>query len=247
MTTKNWWTRVKEWSQNRESEMGATELPADLVLDSPLKAPAEEAKDGEGEATGPLARWMQRRQTAAQLETGLEQLVQGNERLASALEKFTQAAELNARKFDELARNQERFGDLFDRQSKAQEQTLAEIQRLTAVADRFAAALEAVPKSTREQAERLSAIEEHLQSEGQTDRALLASMDTLGRHVAAMARQAETRPAVNPDEVVQILIRQVQPLVDVTREQIRWSKWIAALLAAIGLGLGGILVVLLLT
>jgi ABC-type transporter Mla subunit MlaD len=240
MTTRNWWTRVREWGQTRDADAKADAPPEELLLEPSAKEPPEEAKSEESEGTGPLARWMQRRQSAAQLEAGLEQLVQGNDRLAGALEKFTQAAEQNARKLDAINENQDRFVTMLDRHGKLLEQMVAEVQRLTAVADRFSAALEAVPKSTREQSEKLGAIEDQLQSGSQTDQALLQSMDTLGRHVAALVRHAESQPATHPDEGIRELIRHVQPLAELAAEQNRTARRTFVLAAIIALVVTGL-------
>jgi chromosome segregation ATPase len=167
---------------------------------------------------------MQRRQLTGQLENYIEELTKTNEKLVTAVEKLAGASESQGQRFDQMAQNQDRFVSVFDRQGKVMSDLLAEMQRMTNASDHLIVALEALPKSSREQGEKLSAIEDQLQSDGQTDRALLTSLDSLGRHVAAMARYAETQQT-NREELIKGFSRQLEPLAELLQAQNRFARW----------------------
>ena len=218
---QDWWKRVKDRLQSRPAAPG-TEAPSDDLWVEPdlNKDPAVAT---EPETPGALGRWIQRRHLALQAEQFAEQLNQTNEKLLAAVEKLHQASQDGNARLQDLIRNQDQFIGIIDRHGKAIEQMGMEMQRLTAAADQLTAALEALPKSSREQAEKLSAIEDQLQSDDQVDRALLGSMDTLGRNVAALARFAETQQA-GREEFAKNLAQQIQPLIDFSRRQGRIAK-----------------------
>lgn len=222
---KNWWNKMVDRWQGKVGDPNpkAPEPPETLILQgqtSDLRDLAETDPAG----PGAISRWMQRRPLAAPVESYIEELTRTNEKLVSALEKLTQAAETQGLRFEQMAGNQDKFVSVLDRQGKGMTDLLTEMQRLTTAADHLILALEALPKSSREQAEKLSAIEDQLQSDGQTDRALLTSLDSLGRHVAAMARYADTQQS-HREELIKGFHQQLAPLAELLTAQNRFAKW----------------------
>ncbi len=218
---KKWWQQITDKIGPKDNELKTDPIgPEEPMLDPNLK---ENPASPETETPGALGRWMQRRQLTPQLENCIEQLAQNQPLFLSALEKLTASIQAQTEKFQQIDRNNDRTADLIDRQGKVLEQTLAERQRVASTTDRLVGALEAVPKSTRVQAEKLSAIEDQLQSDGQTDRALLDSMEMLGRNVAALTRYAESQKT-NREEMINALNRQIQPLVDLAIRRGKLAK-----------------------
>ncbi len=240
---KNWWKQMTDRIRGKSSDSDVLKPVDDLPLDAANNLPADlkdQPDDAESGPGGPIGRWMLRRQISTQVENYIEQFTQTSEKLTAALEKISQASLAHDRQLDQLSRNQDKFVTVLDRHGNILETMLQEIQRLTAAADRLAIAIEAVPKSSREQAEKLSAIEDQLQSDGQTDRALLTSIDSLGRHVASMARYAETQQAIRED-FVKGLNQQIQPLIEFGVQQSKFAKANLVMTAVMALTILGFL------
>jgi hypothetical protein len=223
---KKWWKQVTDRIGNKDTEPQLADSADELNMGSELKIHTEEPQsdtDADPGTPGAIGRWMQRRQLSPQNESSIEQMTQNNEKLVSALDKLTQGFEAQGQNLLQMAQNQDKHVALMDRHGKILEQMLSEVQRLTSTTDHLIGALEAVPKSSREQSEKLSAIEDQLQSDNQTDRALLKIMDTLGRHVASLARYAEIQQA-NREEFAKGLSLQIQPIIDLVRQQSNYAK-----------------------
>ncbi len=120
-----------------------------------------------------------------------------------------------------------RLEELLENNSKSLNQMIGELQKLTSVSERFIYAMEALPKSSREQSEKLSAIEEQLQYEGQTDKALLTNIDILGKNVASLTRFAETQQSAN-EEFIKNIREQFEPLMKIISKQNRFAAMILA-------------------
>jgi hypothetical protein len=222
---KKWWNKIVEQLKGSQPEPSpTTESPAPDLLLQGQTSDLGELAETDPAGPGAISRWMQRRQLTGQVENYIEELAKTNEKLVSALEKLTQAAETQGLRFERMAQNQDKFVSVLERQGKGMNDMLTEMQRLTSAADHLIGALEALPKSSRDQAEKLSAIEDQLQSDGQTDRALLTSLDSLGRHVAAMARFAETQQS-HREELIKGFNLHLQPLAELLKAQNRFVKW----------------------
>ncbi len=225
-----WWSKIVDRLQGQKAD---PELKAEEPVREPLlqgqMSELRELAETDPAGPGAISRWMQRRQFTGQLENYIEELAKTNEKLVSALEKLTEASENQGQRFDQMSQNQEKFVSILDRQGKVMGDLLAEMQRMTNASDHLIVALEALPKSSREQAEKLSAIEDQLQSDGQTDRALLTSLDSLGRHVAAMARYAETQQS-HREELIKGFNQQLEPLAELLKAQNRFAKWNSTLM-----------------
>jgi chromosome segregation ATPase len=174
----------------------------------------------DGDQQGTFTRWIQKRQVET---SSAEQLSAMTKEFSAILEKLNQTMLGQDEKLGQIARNHDQSVNLLDRQGKSLDDLLAEIKRLNSGTDRLITALEALPKSIRQQMEKLTALEDQLQSDGQTDRALLSSMDTLGRNVGVLARYAETQQA-NREEFAKGLNQQIQPLVDLGKRQQKFNR-----------------------
>jgi len=126
---------------------------------------------------------------------------------------------------EETSRTNAKLENLLRENSALLEQMIAELKKLTSISERFIQAMEALPKSSREQSERLSAIEDQLQFEGQTDRALLTNLDTLGKNVASLARFAETQQSAQ-GEFVKNIQQQFEPVIEIIKKQNRFAAMI---------------------
>ncbi|MFA5863957.1 MAG: hypothetical protein WC975_04640 [Phycisphaerae bacterium] len=242
---KKWWKQVTDRIGNKDFEPELSDSANELNVESELKIHTEEPQedtDTDPGTPGAIGRWMQRRQLSLLTESSIEQMTQTNEKLVSTLDKLSQGFDNQSQNLLQMAQNQDKHVTLMDRHGKILEQMLSEVQRLTSTTDRLSGALEAVPKSSREQSEKLSAIEDQLQSDNQTDRALLRTMDTLGRHVASLARYAEIQQA-NREEFAKGLALQIQPIIDLVRQQSNYAKINFALTVIIALTLLGIAVI----
>jgi small-conductance mechanosensitive channel len=216
------------------------------VSDSPKKTPEPELTEddnaNEGDVSGGFAKWMQRRPFFSQFDSYMNQFNQVQEKLLSVLEKLKGISEDSLHKLNLIPQHQQQFVSQLDRQGKTLEDMLSEIQKMSINTDRLIAALEAVPKSSREQSEKLSAIEDQLQSDGQTDRELLASMNSLGQNLASLVRHVENENIRLEKSKVEFSA-QIQPLIDVSTQSAKWMKVNIVLLVIIVLlmiGLAGI-------
>jgi hypothetical protein len=219
---KNWWKEITDRLGHKEDEMTdvSETSPAEPPLPQPDLKPAEEPMNTDGDQPGTFSRWIQKRQTESNTP---EQLSAISKELTALLEKISESSLSQENKLEVIAKNHDQSVNLLDRQGKSLDDLLAEIKRLNAGTDRLILALEALPKSIRQQMEKLTALEDQLQSDGQTDRALLSSMDTLGKNVAVMARFAETEKA-NREEFAKGLSEQIQPLVDLGKRQQKFNR-----------------------
>jgi chromosome segregation ATPase len=214
--SKTWWKQIADRVGHKDEEGGeaeAFESPLPELKDEPMSL------NTDGDQPGAFARWIQRRQ----LESGADQMMEAGKAMTESLEKILESSQAQNEKLERVAKHQEQSVNLLDRQGKTLEEMVTEIKQVSSSMDRLIAALEALPKSTREQGDKLSAIEEQLQSDGQTDRALLTSMDTLGRNVAALARYAETQQA-NREEFTQGLTQQIRPMIDLAKRQAKFNR-----------------------
>jgi chromosome segregation ATPase len=212
---KNWWKQLMGRSSNdtpQAPKPPQCPWPEPQLRDETLPAHEEDQP-------GAFSRWMQRRQVESYAET----VVQTNKQITHTLEQLADNSRKQEDKLSLIVQNNERSLDSMSRNGKTLEQVLSELQRLNSATERLAAALEAVPKSSREQSEKLAAIEDQLQSEAQIDRALLTSMDTMGRNVASLTRFAETQQA-NREEFAKGLNQQIQPLIDVAKRQAKFNR-----------------------
>jgi len=218
---RNWWKQITDRVGHREAEL--TEMSETSPIEEPLPAPelkpAEDPMNTNDDQPGTFTRWIQKRQA----ETYTEQFAAISKELLAMLEKLRESSQSQESKLEVIAKNHDQSVTLLDRQSKSLDDLLTEIKRLNAGTDRLILALEALPKSIRQQVEKLTALEDQLQSDGQTDRALLSSMDTLSRNVAVMARFAETEKA-NREEFAKGLSQQIQPLVDLGKRQQKFNR-----------------------
>ncbi len=131
-----------------------------------------------------------------------------------------------------LLKSMEVTQDLLARNAKALEETVVELKRLGSISDQLVRALEVIPKSNREQVEKLSAIEEQLSSESQTDKMMLTTLDNLGRNVASLARIAENLQGMQENFAKDTRIL-FEPMLKLVRKQGRLSSIIVALSLAI--------------
>jgi DNA repair ATPase RecN len=212
----NWWKKL--------TGRGSNETPAHSQPPQQSAWPEPELRDEnslthEEDQPGAFSRWMQRRQVESYAET----VVQTNKQISLTLDQLADNSRKQEDRLAQLVQNNERSIDSIGRNGRTLEQVLSELQRLNSATERLASALEAVPKSSREQSEKLAAIEDQLQSEAQTNRALLTSMDTMGRNVASLARFAETQQA-NREEFAKGINEQIQPLIDVAKRQAKFNR-----------------------
>jgi len=241
---KKWWKQMTDRIRGRQAEPAQPEETDVLWPEPQLRDLAQvqikDVPDDLEAGPGGLSRWMLRRQLSPQVESCIEQLTQSNEKLISTLEKISQVSQAQDQQLEQIGRNQEKFVTVLDRHGKTLETMLQEFHRLASAADRLAMAIESVPKISREQSEKLAAIEDQLHNDAQTDRALLASIDVLGRHMASMARYAETQQT-NKEELTKNIAQQIQPLVDLGQKQRLFTKINMILNMIIALGMLGFL------
>ncbi len=134
---------------------------------------------------------------------------------------FSEIVAGQKRMFEETEHANSEFKALLKHNSELLEQMISELSKLTSISERFIYAMEALPKSSREQSERLSAIEDQLQYEGQTDKALLTNLDMLGKNVASLTRFAETQQ-VAQEQFIKNLQQQFEPLMHIINKQNRF-------------------------
>lgn len=143
--------------------------------------------------------------------------------LRQALEGLSEHLKDQQSLSEQIARVLTPLSGLTEQQTRHLEHIQEQVNRVGEVGERMLSVLQALPKSTREQSEKLATIEDQLQDESQSDRVLRESIETLGQNTGLLVRLAENQQDLLSD-IHAKLETQIQQLVNLENEQRRRSR-----------------------
>ncbi len=177
----NLWKRLT----NRRDEAG--EMPDEPGTQA--EGPGEPDED----SAGGWRRWFRGQELARQLEQYSGELAQVRSRIEESFNQLSEYLRSHRPISERIADSLRPMPDLIGQQLRMMEQISGKLDRMGQANEKLSSTLDALPKSYREQSEKLEMIEDQMQSHAQADRAMLENLEQLGHNLASLVRVGETQ------------------------------------------------------